>query len=62
MTRYECHGILSISHRPSFCDVSLTHEIYHEPYDNISIPSQWLDFIAKKHDLGPTTVCGLHLN
>jgi len=62
MTRYDCHGILSILPRPSFCDVVLTHKSYHEPYNDISIPSQWLDYIAEKHDLGPTVVGGVHLN
>jgi len=34
MTRYDCHGILSILPRPSFCDVVLTHKSYHEPYNS----------------------------
>jgi hypothetical protein len=59
MTRYDCHGTLSISPCPSFCDITLTHEIRHESYNNISIPSQWLDYIEEKHDLGPTQVCGV---
>jgi hypothetical protein len=31
MRRYDCHGLLSISPRPSFCDIVLTHDFDHEP-------------------------------
>ena len=56
MTRYDCHGLLSIAPSPGFCDITLTHQFYHEPYNDISIPSQWLNYIAEKHDLGLTQV------
>jgi hypothetical protein len=61
MTRYDCHGRVSIAISPglSVCDVKLTHEFYHEPYNDISIPSKWLTYIEEKHDFGPTQVCGV---
>jgi len=62
MTRYDCHGQFSIALGPGICDVVLTHQLYHEPYNDISIPSKWLTYIVEKHELGPTQVCGAHLN
>jgi hypothetical protein len=58
MQRFPCNGRLNISWKggSKTIKISITHKVWHAPYDDISIPPKWRAFILANKDSKPPKV------